>query len=484
MLRKKVNDTIRKYGMLQPGNAVLVAVSGGPDSVCLLHVLHALAKESCISLHVAHLDHMFRGEESREDARFVAALADQLGIPATVEALDVPSYCRERGLSSQAGAREVRYRFLERVAGAVGARRIATGHTATDQAETLLMRLIRGAGLTGLSAIPPVRGRIIRPLIEVTREAVLEELREHRLAFRTDSSNVKPGYTRNRIRLEVLPALSRLNPRVVEAIATAASMLRDEDGALESYVAGAAHRLLKQEDDEVRLDRGAFLSLHPALRRRLLRASVNAATEGAGELSSDQTEEALRFLAEAQTGRAMHLLPDLVLEREYESIVLRPSGTPAAFSVPLALPGVTSLPDLGLEVETRVQDAAAIPPAPPSCQGKGAADWGYAEENYRWQAVFDYAKIALPLVVRSRRPGDRFHPSGMGGRSKKLQDFFVDEKLSRLRRDRVPILATAHDIVWVVGMRTDGRFLPGPGTEQVLEVRVRSAEEQPPGVGR
>jgi len=223
----KVRRTIEKHSMLSPGDLVVVAVSGGPDSVCLLSVLNAFARELDLSLHVAHLDHMFRGAASAEEAAFVADLAKDLGIPATVERFDVPAFCRERGLSPQEGARKVRYGFLKQVAHDAEAARIATGHTADDQAETFLMRLVRGAGVSGLSAIPPVRDNIIRPLIDVTREAVLEHLRSTHREFRTDPTNAKPLYARNRFRQEVLPVLKRFNPRIVETLAREAALLRE-----------------------------------------------------------------------------------------------------------------------------------------------------------------------------------------------------------------------------------------------------------------
>jgi tRNA(Ile)-lysidine synthase len=177
--------------MLDPGDRVVIAVSGGPDSVCLLSVLHSLAKDLDLTLHVAHLDHMFRGKESADEALFVEGLAKKFNITATIEKMDVPAFCRDRGLSAQAGAREVRYGFLANVAETVGAARIATGHTAADQAETFLMRLVRGAGVSGLSAIPPKRGNIIRPLIEATREDVLGYLQSAGLD-RVDPSNAGP----------------------------------------------------------------------------------------------------------------------------------------------------------------------------------------------------------------------------------------------------------------------------------------------------
>ncbi|NTW59304.1 MAG: tRNA lysidine(34) synthetase TilS, partial [Nitrospirae bacterium] len=461
---------------LSPGDRVVVAVSGGPDSVCMLRALLAFMSEYELTLHVAHLDHRFRGEESAAEAQFVRGLAARLGLPATIEASDVPAYCRERGLSAQAGAREVRYAFLQEVAKREHAARIALGHTANDQAETLLMRLIRGAGAAGLASIPPVRENIIRPLIDVTREEVLAYLKEHGQDFITDPSNLKPFYTRNRVRLEVLPVLERFNPRIVEALATAAEVLRDENAAMEASLAAVIDRTVRQDGKAVRIARTEFFDLLPALRRRVLRKALALSSgEEAPGLSSVQTDEALAFMAETQTGRMMELPGGLSLEREYDSFLIRQRERVDELSIPLAVPGRTEVPGTGLQVEVQVCEILERDDGIPSRRGTGDDDEGSFDENYLWQAQFDYDKIVLPLSLRSRRVGDWFCPAGMEGKSKKLQDYFVDEKVPRFRRAAVPLLTTEQDLVWIVGMRTDGRYLPGPKTKKLLTVRVRRA---------
>lgn len=457
MLLTKVKATINKYSLLKPGDRVVVAVSGGPDSVCLLSVLQELA----LSLHVAHLDHLFRGKESADEALFVADLAKKLNIPATVEQFDVPAYCRERGLSPQAGARAVRYGFLRRIADETGSSRIATGHTADDQAETFLMRLLRGAGVSGLSAIPPLRENIIRPLLDVTREEVLDYLAANGLLFKTDPSNNRPLYTRNRIRLEVLPVLKRFNPRIVETLAAEAALLRDENEALDSHLSACASRIMSRDDERVTVKREEFNTLPPAFRRRLLRKFVDLAGAASSGLSAVQIDEALLFMAAAQTGRTMNLTQGLVIAREYDRLVVSAKSSSAGFTNTLTVPGIIAISALGMEVKTAL------------CADRTRA----AEDiNYLWQAEFDYDKIGPLLTLRSRRPGDRFQPAGMGGRSKKLQDYFVDEKVPRRKRDAVPLLCSGEDILWVVGLRTDERFLPGPETRRALVVQLRIAE--------
>ena len=457
MLLTKVKEIIKKYAMLSPGDRVVVAVSGGPDSVCLLSVLQAFSRELSLALHVAHLDHLFRGSESAAEALFVARLAEKMGIPATIEQFDVPAFCRERGLSSQTGARDVRYRFLHRVAETVGASRIATGHTATDQAETLLMRQLRGAGIAGLSAIPPVRENIIRPLINVTREEVLEYLRLSGLEYVSDPSNMKPVYTRNRIRMEVLPVLKQVNPRIVETLASEAALLRDEGEAAQECLRTVEAEVLVQDEDGVALKREGFNALPRAFKRRVLIKAAGLAGAQLSGLSSVQINDAIAFMATSQTGRTMRMQYGLIMEREYEKFVLRLQAATEGFSYTLPAPGSIAIPELGMDAETEVFDR------PPDEENV---------KNYRWQALFDYDKIGL-LTIRNRRPGDWFCPSGMGGRSKKLQDFFVDLKVPRRRRDTVPIILSDNDVVWVVGLRTDDRFLPGIATKKVLVVQVR-----------
>jgi tRNA(Ile)-lysidine synthase len=455
-----VRRTIARHDMLSRGDKVVVAVSGGPDSVCLLSILRDLSRDMELSLHAAHLDHMFRGPGSAADARFVKQLAREWNLPASIEQRDVPAYCAGRGCSPQVGAREVRYRFLEEIARQVGADRIALGHTASDQAETLIMRLLRGSGLSGLSGIPPKREKIVRPLLAVPREKILAYLTSRGISFVTDPSNLSPIYMRNRVRQEVLPLLERFNPRIVETLAMEASILREEDEQLEACREMQASGTMFSGEDSVRIDRDRFLGLSTAFRRRVLRRAWELASNGR-ELSFLQTEEAVRFLQEAQAGRSMALPGGMVIVREYGIFVLRPSAEPFSFDRPLAVPGTTALPQLAMEVIAEARNS-----------DNSSEETG----NYLWQAEFDYAKIALPLHLRSRRPGDLLCPAGMGGRSKKIQDLFVDEKVPRPQRDRTILLSTDQDILWVVGMRTDERFLPGPETTQVLTVTVRSTD--------
>ena len=279
-LAEAVRRSIVRHKLVLPEETVVAGVSGGADSVCLLNVLAGLQESLQISLHVAHLDHMLRGDESKGDARYVSRLARRLGLTATIERRDVKDYQAAHRLSLEDAARQVRYRFFAEVAERVGAGRIAVGHTADDQAETILMHLVRGAGPTGLLGMRPlstwtspgVSGlTVIRPLLAVSREETWAYCRQHRLTPREDSTNLSLSPFRNRIRQELVPLLQAYNPRIGEALIRTSDTLAMDLAFLEEYVSELWPALAAEEDGAIVLDRASVVSLHPALQRHLLR---------------------------------------------------------------------------------------------------------------------------------------------------------------------------------------------------------------------
>jgi tRNA(Ile)-lysidine synthase len=254
---------IRKHDLIPDKTPLVVAVSGGADSVCLIHVLIALREELGVELHVAHLDHQLRGTDSRRDARYVANLARRLGIPATIERRDVRGYHAGQGASLEESAREVRYAFLTEVVGAVGADRVVTGHTLDDHAETVLMHLIRGTGTGGLRGLQPINSwqtgagdlTIVRPLLEVTRQETFEYCRHHRLRPRLDVSNFSLSPLRNRIRHQLLPLLREYNPQMVEALARTASIVGDDLRLLDKLAAESWLKVVQRQEATFILDK-------------------------------------------------------------------------------------------------------------------------------------------------------------------------------------------------------------------------------------
>src|SRR3990172_2243910 len=463
-LIQKVRGTFARYHMLKQGDTVLVGVSAGPDSVCLLYLLKELQQEYSLSLHIAHLHHGFRGSEADEDVRFVRAIGKCLGIPVYAEHADIPAYLKKTGLSKQAGARKVRYEFFSKAAEETGAGRIALGHTADDQVETLLMRLLKGAGPHGLSGIPPVRDKIIRPLIELTREEVIGFLSEKGIRYRIDSSNLSKVYLRNKIRLDLLPYLAKeYNPNIMDTLMRNLTILRDEDTFLDESIQRLyPEMIISRTEESIVLDAARLASLVPPVQRRILRHAVESiAGEEAGALSFRHIEDSLALLEKDKTGE-VHLPHDLRVRREGETlgVFLRPRTihTPP-YTYDIAIPGDTPIPEAGMTISAVILDGPSYDKGDKGFEGKD-----------RYRAYFDMDKFSLPLVVRSRRAGDHFYPRGMGGKRKKIKEYFIDLKILRKDREIIPVLASAEDILWIVGHRTDERFKVTPAAEKILQV--------------
>ena len=309
MLIAQVKKTIQKHTMLKPEDRVVVGVSGGPDSVALLYALHQLSKSYDLTLHVAHLNHGFRGKEALRDARFVEHLAEEMGLSCMVETYDVPAYKKRRSLSSQEAARIVRYQFLEEVRNKVSATKIALGHNANDQAETLMMWLFRGAGLKGLGGMPPVRGVIIRPLIETTRKEIEEFLSKKNIPFVLDSSNQKNEYVRNRIRQEIFPLLEEhYNPQIVKRLVNTAHILSIENDYLENKAQKVLDEItVSEKGTTVVIGKKELLALPLAMQLRCLRAVLQKVKGDLKRISSIHLYDILGIAASAEPHKVLKL---------------------------------------------------------------------------------------------------------------------------------------------------------------------------------
>ncbi len=450
----KVRAAIASHAMLHPGERVLVAVSGGADSVCLLDVLRTLGYE----VEVAHLDHQTRGGDSAEDAAFVRRLAEEHGVPCHVESRPVESEARDAGQSFETHARAVRYAFLVWTAFEQRCAAIATGHHADDQAETILMRLLRGTTPNGLAGIPPVRMeegvRIIRPLIECTRGEIVRHVEQGGLAYRTDATNADTQFTRNRIRHELLPLLAcDFNPNVRDALLRLAEAERCDSACLDDL---AETMLESCYRDDAGIDRHVFRSFHESIRRRIV---LRLAWRHGVEPSYERVVEAARHVAEGGAGMSCEVGEgmSLVNGRDFTELLgAAPSEDPAEY--PLEVPG-----------ETQIGEAVFAARYLDALPNEDLARYCHAGRQ-----VFDADALGLPLVVRHRRPGDRFTPLGMAG-SRKLQDYFVDRGVAVWKRDAQWILFGPRGIAWVVGHAIDARVAVTPRTTRLIEIEVRHA---------
>lgn len=448
----KARAAVETHAMVKPGARVLAAVSGGADSMCLLDVLMDLG----YGVEVAHFDHLTREGASTDDAAFVERWADKLGLTFHAEARPVAEEAKKASRSFEEFARQLRYAFLYRVAEATGCEAIATGHHADDDAETILMRILRGTSPKGLAGIPPLRNdgpcRIIRPLIACTRNEILAYLDERAIEFRDDASNSDPSFLRNRVRHELMPLLVRdYNPKLREALLRLGEIQRGEDACLEAQ---SRDFLDACRDKEDRLDRSAFAQGPLALQRRAL---LLFARDLGAECPFDRVDAAVDFVARAPAGKAFDLGHGVML-RNARAVteVLSELEEPSAHAIPLMVDSQTSA--LGKRFEVR--------------RRPGVPTGNIAELCTPTRQLFDADALGTSLSVRRRRNGDRFAPLGMKG-TKKLKDYFIDLGLTLGERENQCLLIAGDRIAWVVGRAISAHAAVTPSTDHILEIEVR-----------
>jgi tRNA(Ile)-lysidine synthase len=462
-LEEQVLGFIQKHRLVSDREKLVVAVSGGADSVCLLHILANLQEELKLKLHIAHLNHQLRGADSDADADYVADLARRLKIPATIEKRDVKGYQARERLSLEEAAREVRYRFLAELAKSIGAERGAAGHTKDDQIETILMHLIRGSGTRGMRGLQPATFwqsgvyslTIIRPLLELSHQETEGYCRQHRLMPRLDASNLSLSPLRNRVRQQLLPLLESYNPAIAEALLRTGRIAADDITFLDEQITRLWKKVARQEGKTIILDKAGFDQLPPALKRYLLRAAVERLLGSAKDVEMRHIEE-MMSLASKAAGKRLSLPGGLNFSIEYKRYLLTPD--PTALSplpqlkgeFPLNIPGETRLP--GWRVEITI-----IKPSEMS-------------QKDDFTAYLDLAKSGDKLLVRPRRRGDRFQPLGLA-QPKKLGEFMIDAKIPQAWRGLIPLVCSEERILWVVGWRLDERAKVSRDTKQVLRLR-------------
>jgi tRNA(Ile)-lysidine synthase len=467
-VEERVLRFVVEHQLLAPGQCLVVAVSGGADSVCLLHVLLSLRERLGIKLHLAHLNHQLRGAESAADADYVAGLAHRLGVPATIERRDVKAYQGRRRLSLEEAAREVRYDYLAEVARSLGADCVATGHTRDDHVETILMHLIRGTGPRGLRGLRPksewrsgaLSVAVVRPLLGMGREETAEYCARHRLSPRLDTSNLSLSPLRNRIRQQLLPLLRSYNPAVDEALQRTARLAADDSAFMDEEAARRWDEVVQKQGDVVVLNREGFGRLPLTLKRHLLRAVIESLVDNVRDIEMRHIDGILAALGKP-AGRRLDLPSGLTFAIEYDRFLIGRDTTALCplpvldADVPLKVPGETRLP--GWRVRTTIMPAKMV-----------------TDDAGGFRAYLDLDRSGTGLVVRCRRPGDRFQPLGMS-QSKKLNEFMIDARIPRHWRPRIPIVSSSEGILWVVGWRIDERVKVTPATGQVLGIEFERA---------
>ncbi len=470
MLKEKVCETIEKYSLFQPGDKVVVGVSGGPDSLCLVHLLRELEDDYRLKLHLAHLNHRLRGEEAEADAAFVEELAEKWGLPATIEGENVRAYAQAAHLSLKEAARRLRYSFLVRVAKEMGASCIAVGHNADDQVETIVMHWLRGAALAGLRGMLPktlYEGTwLVRPLLEVTRAEIESYCESHDLKYRFDRSNLDLTYHRNRIRHELLPLLEEYNPRLRQTLRRSAEILAHDYAYIESQVRKAWAEIAQESDEAISFELEGWRILSPSLQCYILRKAIHRLRRSLRNINWVHIEEALSASLEKPAGTKVTLPRNLYLFKGYHSFTiashLPQPDSPLLSSgetLPLNVPGTTNLPESDWQVEVRILPTEKL-----------REDWERNPDP--WRAALDHQRAGSELFLRRRLPGDRFQPLGMS-QQKSLGEFMIDAKIPWHLRDALPLVVSSEQILWVAGWRIDERVKVTGATQKVLELQFK-----------
>ncbi|MBJ6361259.1 tRNA lysidine(34) synthetase TilS [Paenibacillus sp. MAHUQ-46] len=470
-LVKRVRDAAAEYGLWRAGDTILTALSGGPDSMALLHILQQLAEAEQLTLAAAHVNHGFRIEESAREAAVVAQWCAIIGIPLKFGELALPDYIERTGMNAQAAAREHRYAFLHEAAAACGAQRIALGHHADDQSETVMMRIIRGTSPGGLSGMPVSRTEknveLIRPLLRINKSELLSYCDRHQLPYSTDSSNFKRNYFRNKVRLDVIPYLEKLNPKLPESLLRLADMARSDDDYIEQQAVVLFKERVRLEAGRAVMNRSALTDIHVALQRRMIKLILNYLIQEKDAITYERIE-AIREAAKhgSISGESMDAGGGIRFSIDYGTLLWQQAKDSNSFG-----PYEYELAEHAgrlLIAQTRMEwivDTLNIP-------GK---DWPTRPVS-RYEAWFDSEALAYPLFVRNRRPGDYMEVLGLNG-TKKVQDMFVDAKWPRSKRDTAPILCDANGrILWIPGLRRSVHALVGK-TSKVLRMRVTCLSE-------
>jgi len=446
-------ETIRKHSMLKGGEAVLVGLSGGPDSVCLLAVLDRLKDAFDLTLHAVYVDHNLRPVETPAEIAFCMELCEKLKVDFRVKSIDVKGHIKEHGGNKQEAARDLRYRAFHETAREIRADIISLAHNADDQAETVFMRLIRGAGPSGLAGIPAKRGAVIRPLLEIERKDIEAFLESENIRYVVDSSNLRADYFRNRFRLMIMPELKKMNPNLIQGVNNTVSILQEEERYLGIIVTKTLMKMISRKtDSRIELFLSPMESMDIVILRRLLRRSLDE-TEGLRGTGFAHIEEIIRLVREGSSGDRIYLPKGVRVIKDYSLLVITSERPRTIASSAMDVPGEAAIVGAGAVVKAYFEEEAG--------------DFGDGKTS----VLLDAAGMDFPLRIGPRRPGDYFFPFGFGKR-KKLQDFFVDEKVPREDRDSVPIVLSGEDIIWVAGYRADDRYRVTGNTKKFLRLVI------------
>ena len=456
MVFEKVLSTIDKHNLIEDGDKIVLGISGGPDSVCLLHILNRLKEKLNIELYAAHMNHQIRGIEAQKDALYVADLCDKMGITYFVKSIDVPKYCSDNSLSIEEGARKLRYEMFHEIKQKTKSNKIAIGHNLNDQAETVLMRIMRGTGLQGLRGIEYVRENgIIRPLLDVERKEIEDYCEVHNLNPRIDESNLENIYTRNKIRLELIPYMKdNFNTNLIESIVRMSNNLRSDSDYIESDAEEKFKDICKVSSDSVEVDINSFKKLHNAIKVRVLRKGIKSILGDTNFIDQKHIDDVMEFESESKINKMLTLPRGVFVYRRKNSILITTTEIveeDIEFSYNIPSNGFVKIKEINAIIETQTMTIDRYK--------NGKVD--------KMSRGFDFNKIKGGIVIRNRQQGDKIK---LAGGTKKLKDLFIDLKIPREERCKIPVIADEDGILQVGEYKSSENYKIDENTKEVLKI--------------
>ncbi|MCK3713507.1 tRNA(Ile)-lysidine synthase (tRNA(Ile)-lysidine synthetase) (tRNA(Ile)-2-lysyl-cytidine synthase) [Clostridioides difficile] len=457
MIFDKVLSTINKHNLIQKGDKIVLGLSGGPDSVCLLHVLNRLKKDFNIEIYAAHLNHQIRGIEAQKDALYVSKLCEDMGIIFFVKSINVPKYCENEGLSLEEGARKLRYEMFYEIKDKIKANKIAIGHNLNDQAETVMMRIMRGTGLKGLKGIDYIRDNcIIRPILDVERNEIEEYCEAYNLNPRIDKTNLENIYTRNKIRLDLLPYMKdNFNSNVIESIVRMSNNLKSDNDYIEKEAEAKFREVSNiKEKGFVEINLDDFVCLHDAIKVRVLRNSIKHILGDTNFVDQRHIEDIMSLEDNSKVNKMLTLPRNIFVYRKKDSIILTNEeivNEEIEFYYNVPSNGFIKIKELKQIIETQVMSIDRYKSMKLDNSSKG----------------FDFNKVKGGIVIRSRRQGDKIKLA-MG--SKKVKDLFIDLKIPREERCKIPIITDSEGIICVGDYKISENYKIDENTKEVLKI--------------
>lgn len=450
--------------MFNVGDKVVVALSGGPDSICLLHILYTLRDKLGISLVAAHVNHCLRGEESYVDEEYVKEFCNLIGVECYTVREDIGKISEEKKISTEMAGREVRYAFFEHVLKKVNGSKVAIAHNANDQAETVLMRIIRGTGIEGLVGIKPVRDKVfVRPIIDISRREIEEYCIKKNLNPRIDKSNLETIYTRNKVRLELIPYIEdNFNPHIIETLNRLSASMKEDSDYISNIAREYYSKYCKKEEDKIIIKKQVFKE-HIALLSRIIRMAIKELKGNLNNLDKKHIYD-IMDLQSGTTGKYIMLPEGIRVLNDYGDICFyNERNINLNFKLEdeyeLKIGEKNNLEQLGINIEIKLVHRQEVDKF----------------DHKEFIKSFDYDKINGAIKLRYRRNGDKFTPFGMKG-SKKLKDLLIDLKIPKDKRDKIPLILFGDDIAWIVGYRISEKFKIDKNTKNILQIIIEREE--------